>query len=87
MFMFVLQVQGCVNPLLGVDALLKLTDNEGEDLGECVVPLSSMFRAHKLNVTETIEVPLSLDGKYIGSLTGDFLIKDNRDKLHAIDKV
>ena len=52
------QLEGCGSLDLGVDVLLKLTDRDGEDLGEGIVNLTYMLREGILGQPNVIEVSM-----------------------------
>jgi hypothetical protein len=52
-------VDGCVDVSLGVDALLKIIDTNGEDMGQAYINLNPFLAADKLDAPHHLQVPLS----------------------------
>ena len=51
-----LQIDSCVDVSLGVDALLKLVDTDGEDMGQACISLTHLLRQDRLGVPYSVEV-------------------------------
>ena len=59
---------------MGVEALVKLVDADGEDLGQACISLTHLLQQDRLGEPYSVEIPLSAGGKYKGMLTADFVL-------------
>lgn len=86
-------MDGCVDVSLGVDALVKIVDNYGQDMGQAYINLNPYLEPDKLDVPHHIQVetsstdltlwqvPISSGGQYRGTLTGTLKVRCLHDQL------
>jgi hypothetical protein len=68
------QLSCCGDVSLGVEALVKLIDSKGEDMGEALVSLSDVISAERFNQPFNVEVPISCGGQFHGKLQAEFTV-------------
>mmetsp|Transcript_12130 Transcript_12130/g.18320 ORF Transcript_12130/g.18320 Transcript_12130/m.18320 type:complete len:1126 (+) Transcript_12130:138-3515(+) len=76
-----IELDSCGDRSLGVDALLKLVDTDGTDMGQAVVSLSHLLQPDMLGTPYSVEVPLSSGGQYKGTLSGEFILRRLHEQI------
>lgn len=73
-------MSSCGDVSLGVEALVKLLDSKGEDMGEGLISLSDIIAAEAFGKPFSVEVPISCGGQFRGKLNADITVDRLEDK-------
>mmetsp|Transcript_9814 Transcript_9814/g.10308 ORF Transcript_9814/g.10308 Transcript_9814/m.10308 type:complete len:453 (+) Transcript_9814:217-1575(+) len=76
-----IEVDSCVDISLGVDALIKIIDTNGQDMGQAYLNLNPFLSPDKLGIPQTLQVPISSGGQYKGTLTGTFSLSCLQEQI------
>jgi len=75
-----IELSSCGDVSLGVEALVKLTDSKGDDMGEALVNLSDIISAEAFGKAFSVEVPISCGGQFRGKLSAEITVERVEEK-------
>ena len=74
------KLSSCGDISLGIEALVKLVDTKGEDMGEALIHLTDAVKGEMFDQPFEVEVPISHGGQFRGRLLALVTVSRVNDK-------